>query len=296
MRRQSVVLAVAAGVLLLPPLGACAGSDRSIQAVDRGPARAGAASAGPAADLTTGISAELLARVPRFPAAPPPEPMVVPAGPSAGWLSTVSTTAPVAFLTIDDGWVKDGEGAQLIRAIHVPVTLFLTIDAIRDDPAYFVPLQRAGAVIEAHTVTHQSLRGLPYGVQMREVCGSADQLADLYGRRPVLFRPPYGEIDSTTLQVVHDCGMLAALYWRETVINGSVRYQETDHTVHAGDIILLHFRATFVEDFLAALWAIHDAGLTPALLESYLVAAPETVGTPSPTTRPPGQRAGPELG
>jgi peptidoglycan/xylan/chitin deacetylase (PgdA/CDA1 family) len=276
---------VAAGLVLLASLGACAGVDRSVSAVGgSGPARAGAAST---ADLDTGISAQLLARVPRFPPAPPPEPMVVPAGPSAGWLSTVSTSQPVAFLTIDDGWIKDREAAQLIRAAHVPVTLFLTIDAIRDDPAYFVPLQRAGAAIEAHTITHQSLRGLPYGVQKREVCGSADQLAELYGRRPLLFRPPYGEIDSTTLRVVHDCGMLAALHWRESVINGAVRYQQADHTVQAGDIILLHFRATFVEDFLAALWAIHDAGLTPARLESYLVAGAEPSATPSPTTRPP---------
>jgi hypothetical protein len=32
----------------------------------------------------------------------------------------------------------------------------------------------------------------------------------------------------------------------------------------------MHFRPTFFQDVIAALNAIHDAGLTPALLENYL--------------------------
>jgi peptidoglycan/xylan/chitin deacetylase (PgdA/CDA1 family) len=212
---------------------------------------------------------DYLARIPKFPPAPAPQPITVPPGPPAAWISRIPTEQPVAFLTIDDGWVKSPEAIALMRAAHVPVTLFLTINAIRDDPGYFKKLQNSGAVIEAHTITHTSLVGLSYDLQKREACGSADQLADLYGRRPVLFRPPFGNKDATTLQVVHDCGMKAAFFWKETVDKGIVRYQE-GHQVKRGDIILMHFRPAFVDDFLAALQAIHDAGLTPALLESYI--------------------------
>jgi hypothetical protein len=49
-----------------------------------------------------------------------------------------------------------------------------------------------------------------------------------------------------------------------------VSYQTSVHRIHAGDIILMHFKPTFVQDVLAALRAIHDAGLTPALLEDYI--------------------------
>jgi hypothetical protein len=69
--------------------------------------------------------------------------------------------------------------------------------------------------------------------------------------------------------VVYDCGMKAAFYWKETVNAGVVRYQ-TGHQIQPGDIILMHFRPTFVEDFLAALRTIHDAGLTPTRLEDYI--------------------------
>ena len=50
-----------------------------------------------------------------------------------------------------------------------------------------------------------------------------------------------------------------------------------------GDIILMHFRPAFVEDFLAALRVIYEAGLAPALLEDY-INLPGTV--PDPATNP----------
>jgi peptidoglycan/xylan/chitin deacetylase (PgdA/CDA1 family) len=208
-------------------------------------------------------------RIPRFPAAPPAEKIAIPAGPNAAWLSHIPTTQKVAFLTIDDGWTRRPEAIPLFRAAHVPVTLFLTINAIKSDPAYFKQLQASGAVIEAHTITHTQLKGKPAEFQRGEICGSADRLGDIYGRRPILFRPPFGDQDGTTLQMTHECGMKAAFFWKETVDKGVVRFQE-GHTVQPGDIILMHFRPAFVDDFLAALQAIHDAGLTPALLEDYI--------------------------
>jgi peptidoglycan/xylan/chitin deacetylase (PgdA/CDA1 family) len=210
-----------------------------------------------------------LARIPTFPPAPPPEKITLPAGPNAAWLTHIPTTQKVAFLTIDDGWIKPAQAVDLVKAAHVPVTLFLTINAIRNNPGYFKQFQANGAVIEAHTITHTELKGKSADFQKREICGSADQLGNLYGRRPVLFRPPFGDEDPTTLQMTHACGMKAAFFWKETVDKGKVEFQ-TGHTVQPGDIILMHFRPAFVDDFLAALQAIHDAGLTPALLEDYI--------------------------
>jgi peptidoglycan/xylan/chitin deacetylase (PgdA/CDA1 family) len=212
---------------------------------------------------------DMLARVPKFGPRPAAKKIKLPGGDSAAWLSKIPTDQPVAFLTIDDGWVKRPEALALFKRADIPVTLFLTINAIKDNPGYFQQLRGAGAVIEAHTVTHTKLKGQSYDFQKREVCGSADQLQQLYGRRPVLFRPPFGEKDDTTLKVVRDCGMRAAFFWKETVDLGVVRYQ-SGSTVQRGDILLMHFRERFVDDFIAALQAIKAAGLTPALLEDYI--------------------------
>ena len=212
-----------------------------------------------------------LTDVPTFAAPPPPEPIVLPPGDEVPFLSRVPVTQPVAFLTIDDGYLKPAEAAKLFAAAHIPVTLFLTTDAIKDDVPFFDHLRGYGAVIEAHTISHPELRGRSRAFQQRQICAGADRLGEWYGRRPVLFRPPFGDKDHTTLEVAHGCGLKAAFMWKETVDKGKVRFQEGD-TVQPGDIILMHFRPAFVRDFIAALQAIHRAGLTPALLEDYVPA------------------------
>ncbi|GAA0511662.1 polysaccharide deacetylase family protein [Paractinoplanes deccanensis] len=208
-------------------------------------------------------------RIPQFPPAPAPTKVTLPAGNAAGWFSRVPTDQKIAFITIDDGWVKHPQALRLLQAANVPTTLFLEVNAIKDNPAYFKALESAGATIEDHTISHPNLKGKSYAFQKSEICGGADRLAAYYGRRPVLFRPPGGTHDATTLRVVKDCGMKAAFYWKETTDHGVVFYQE-GKTVKPGDIILMHFRPRFPDDFLAVLNAIHKAGLTPARLEDYI--------------------------
>ena len=210
-----------------------------------------------------------LTDVPRFPPPPPPEPIVLPDGDEVPYLSRVPVTQPVAFLTIDDGYLAHPEAPKLLAAAGIPVTLFLTTDAIHENVPFFGALRDHGAVIEAHTITHPELRGRSYAFQKRQICGGTDRLESWYGRRPVLFRPPFGDKDHTTLRVAKECGIKAAFMWKETVNEGIVRYQE-GHRLQPGDIILMHFRPAFVKDFLAALRAMRAAGLTPALLEDYV--------------------------
>ncbi|WP_432983860.1 polysaccharide deacetylase family protein [Dactylosporangium sp. CA-233914] len=210
-------------------------------------------------------------RLPKFGQPPVPERINIPEGAGAPYYARIPTDQPVAFLTIDDGWVKRPEALELLRESGVKVTLFLTINAIKDNPGYFKQLQAAGADIEAHTITHPNLKGKSYDFQKREICGSADQLGTMYGHRPKLFRPPFGDKDATTMKVARDCGLQAGFFWKETVDKGTVRYQE-GHGVQKGDIILMHFRDRFVDDFIASLQAIAAAGLTPALLIDYLPA------------------------
>ncbi|GAA0579210.1 hypothetical protein GCM10010172_75150 [Paractinoplanes ferrugineus] len=240
-----------------------------------------------------------LSDVPRFLPPPAPEPIVLAPGDQVPFLSRIPVTQPVAFLTIDDGFLKNPEAEKLFAAARIPVTLFLTTDAIHDDPAFFDRLRSYGAVIEAHTISHPELAGRSAEFQHHQICDGADRLAQWYGRRPVLFRPPFGDKDTTTLRVAKQCGMTAAFMWKETVDKGKVRYQEELKTVQRGDIILMHFRPAFVKDFLAALTAMHRAGLTPALLEDYVPGA--SLATPaspptSPAAGPPPSRSSSPLG
>jgi len=214
-----------------------------------------------------------LGRLPKFGPAPAPVPSDVDAGDSSPVWFKVPTTQPVAFLTIDDGMVRHPMALPLLKASGIRVTLFLTLGYAQKDPAYFKALQKAGAVIENHGITHTSLKGQPYEFQKHEICHTADRFADLFGRRPTLFRPPYGEYDPMTLKVARECGQKVVVHWTETVDKGVVRYQSSNHTIRPGHIVLMHFRPAYGDDFTAALIRMKASGVRPALLEDYVKGA-----------------------
>jgi peptidoglycan/xylan/chitin deacetylase (PgdA/CDA1 family) len=242
-----------------------------------GPIGSGAASPvvpsppGSASPIPTGADNPYLAMVPKFGLPPVPEPITVPAGPVAPIYHRLPVHQPVAFLTMDDGQTQLPQAIPLMQAAHIRFTMFLIAPVAAGNPGFFKQLVEAGGVIEDHTITHPEMKGKSYDFQRHEVCGAKASLEQTFDTHLSLFRPPYGDYDQTTLRAVHDCGLKAAFHWSETVNDGKVFYQTENHQIAAGDIILMHFRPAFVQDVLAALTAIHDAGLTPALLEDYLV-------------------------
>ncbi|GAA2353171.1 chitooligosaccharide deacetylase [Catellatospora methionotrophica] len=212
-----------------------------------------------------------LDKAPKFGPAPAPQRVKVPESASAMWLFKVPTTNKVAFITIDDGALsRKPEVIEFIRQAKIPVTMFLNSPAATKYTPYFKAIQEAGGMVENHTITHTSLKGKSYEFQKKEICGSADKLEDLFGRRPTLFRPPFGNKDANTLKAAHACGAQAAFFWTQTVDKGIVRYQTSKKVVLPGDVLLMHFRPALMDDLLGALNAIYKSGLTPALLEDYI--------------------------
>ncbi|MEV4534599.1 polysaccharide deacetylase family protein [Asanoa sp. NPDC049518] len=200
-----------------------------------------------------------------------PHPVKLPANGLPPFWLRVPTQDKVAFITIDDGALAQPAAVpDFIRDARIPVTMFLNSPAATEHTDYFKAIEAAGGVVENHTIHHTSLRGMSYAYQKQEICGSADKLEQLFGKRPTLFRPPFGDHDDTTIRAARDCGAEALFYWTETVDKGIVRYQTPDKRVQPGDVLLMHFRPRLMDDLLAALRAIHQAGLTPALIRDYL--------------------------
>lgn len=186
-------------------------------------------------------------------------------------ISHVPVHGKLVFITIDDGWEKDPAFVRLIRRKRIPLTLFLTDAAIRNDYGYFRGLQRAGALIEDHTMTHPYLPKLSYARQKDQICAPADIYARQYGARPTIFRAPYGAAGRTTLRAARDCGMKAVFFWREVVTGGRIAYQVPGR-LHPGDILLVHFNPNMTADFQRLLRTIAAQGFRPAPIKDHLPA------------------------
>lgn len=184
-------------------------------------------------------------------------------------LSHILTKQNVVFLGIDDGATKQPSELQTMKDNSVKASLFLTYRFIKDNPIFFTGFLSEGSLIEDHTQDHKLLSQLSYQDQKQEICGEADLLKQLYGRRPVFLRPPGGDYNTDTQKAAADCGMKAVIMWNAKANGGFMQYQE-GHQLRPGDIVLMHFRPEFKQDMQSFIDAEKKAGLHTELLENWL--------------------------
>ena len=268
-RRRLAVLAVAGLMAIVAASGFDVVRDRpALEVVASSPPPGDGGAGEPAGDTPTETTAP-----PWVWNRPPSTPGPLAAAPGlAPVITRVETTDPVVFLTIDDGFTRGPEAAAAFRALGIPASLFLVDGPVVSAAGWFDGLP--GSLVESHTQTHPNMRGLSESAQRAEICGNADLIERAYGRRPVLFRPPYGNYDEATQRAAAACGIRAIVLWQETVNDDVVEFREVTH-LRAGDIILMHFRTSFVQELNLIKDRVQQAGLHFALLEDYL--APDTV-------------------
>jgi len=200
----------------------------------------------------------------------PPRPVVHAV--ASRYVEHVSTRDRVVFLTIDDGVVRDPAFLDLERRQHLPVTLFLTDSVLRGTHVeYFRALQAAGAVIENHTLTHPVLTKVAAPELRRQLCGTQQSFTALFGRTPVLMRPPYGVHNPAVIATALACGDRAVVGW-DAVMPPTGRLQTWGGTgvLHSGDIVLMHFLTGLAQQVERLQRLVRGEHLRFALLENYV--------------------------
>ncbi|MFE6622167.1 polysaccharide deacetylase family protein [Streptomyces sp. NPDC057740] len=226
----------------------------------------------------------------RIPLTPPPPPLIKPKvttregfevdGHEELGLPPVFTTVPtkqrVVFLTIDDGAEKDPAFLRMMNDLQVPYTAFLSDYLIKDDYGYFKRMQRDGVALNNHTLHHPYLPALSYRRQQYEICAMQDVIEERYGKRPLLFRPPFGNYDRDSLRAAKSCGVRYVPLWNEEVFVDHWEYREWDQRIRPGDIVLTHFRGrddwkgTMPDMIRRFLNKVTAEGYAVARLEDYL--------------------------
>ncbi|WTQ58143.1 polysaccharide deacetylase family protein [Streptomyces sp. NBC_00158] len=190
--------------------------------------------------------------------------------------TTVPTEDKVVFLTVDDGAEKDPEFIRMMSELKIPYTAFLSDYLVRDNYPYFKEMQAAGVTLNNHTLNHRYMPGLSYEQQREEICGQQDTIQKQFGKRPSLFRPPYGNYNQDTLKAAKSCGIKAVPLWNAEAFVNRMDYREWDRDLHPGDIILTHFRGredwkgTMPDMIRHVMKTVTDKGYAVARLEDYL--------------------------
>ncbi|WP_435974508.1 polysaccharide deacetylase family protein [Streptomyces sp. Qhu_M48] len=193
--------------------------------------------------------------------------------------TTVPTKQKVVFLTIDDGSEKDPELLRMMKELRIPYSAFLSDYVVKDDYGYFARMQKSqegGVSLHNHTLNHRYLPGLSYSRQKSEICGMQDVIEKRFGKRPELFRPPYGNYNEDTLRAARSCGVKAVPLWASEAFPDRMEWREWDRDLHPGDIVLTHFRGkgdwkgTMPDMIRRVMNVITAKGYAVAKLEDYV--------------------------
>lgn len=267
--RAVAVIAAIAGALALAAtvLGACGlrdGTRPSIETPAAIPTRDAVAARTDASSTTTTTVQvnDLLA--------PPPtdRPTLEPEGDMAPLVRRVDTTDRVIFITIDDGQVRDPAVLEYMLTLGLPFTSFLTEPNAKADPSFWKGTLAAWGMIETHTINHTDLPRASEATQRKEICRPADTFEELFGRRPTLFRPPYGNSSDSVRRIAAECGYDAVVLWTGSTNNETLTMQQV--SLRPGDIVLVHYRDTLHADLDAVMERARAEGFTIGRLEDYL--------------------------
>lgn len=186
-------------------------------------------------------------------------------------ITTIPTNQPVVFLGIDDGVYKDPSVIKMMKKNHIKASLYIARFFTADNPQFFKDIVKTGSLVENHTLSHDlhMTRTMTYEQQKAEICGMADYEEQVYGRRPIFFRPPGGAYTPSLMQAAGACGMRAVVTWIALSNGGKMEYQIGDK-LRPGDVVLMHFRPEFLQDMQAFIDAQDAAGLHTELLEDWV--------------------------
>jgi peptidoglycan/xylan/chitin deacetylase (PgdA/CDA1 family) len=204
-----------------------------------------------------------------LPAAPSPTPVALTGSSMAPVYSVVPTMNRVIFLGIDDGIVRDPQVLAFLEQAHIPFTAFLSEPQAASGLAFWHAIQAAGGTVESHTLTHPDLTKLSTARQRQEICATLGLYQQWFGRRPTLFRPPYGRYDSRVRVIAASCGYRAVVMWKGATNDGRLDLQD-GKLLKPGDILLMHWRTDLLQNLRVVVAACKTQGFTIARLQDYL--------------------------
>jgi peptidoglycan/xylan/chitin deacetylase (PgdA/CDA1 family) len=129
-------------------------------------------------------------------------------------VARVETTKRLVALTFDDGpnglWTPLVQ--QRLAQAHVPATFFLIGHDVVSRPDLMQAELAAGSEVGDHTYRHRQLTRLVPARARAEIKAGAEAISKNGGRRPTLFRPPYGKTNEAIDAMARAEGMRTILW------------------------------------------------------------------------------------
>jgi peptidoglycan/xylan/chitin deacetylase (PgdA/CDA1 family) len=167
---------------------------------------------------TTGTSTTTPARTPTTPSTPATKPTllyrVVGCRSSGTAAHREGPRRKEVAIGFDDGpWVDTPAFVTMLERLKVRATFFMIGRQVTSSyRSTLLRELRNGDVLGDHTFTHPDLATLSAGEVRSQLLSTIGAIRSLTGYTPCVFRPPYGDYDSSVLQVARSLGLSTVLW------------------------------------------------------------------------------------
>jgi len=145
---------------------------------------------------------------------------------------------------------------DILDKYNIKTTFFMTGEWINNYPDMVREIYSRGHDLGNHSQNHKQMSKLSVDEQKTEIMSVYEKIEALTGYKSFLFRPPYGDYDSTLIDTVYSCNFypiewnVDSLDWKNYGVNNIIRTVTKHKALCSGSIILLHNGAKYTADAL----------------------------------------------
>ncbi len=159
---------------------------------------------------------------------------------------SVETREKKIAITFDCAWGTEHTDAllQVLEREKVRATFFMVQFWAEKYPEYVKKIGEAGHEIGTHSATHPHMSALSAEKMRAELESSCSAIEKIAGRRPELFRPPFGDYNDRLIQTAEEAGLYTiqwdvdSLDWKD--LSAQEIAMRVIGRVQKGSIILCH--------------------------------------------------------
>lgn len=168
----------------------------------------------------------------------------------------VQTDEKVVAMSFDAGWGNEDTQKliDIFKKYNSKTTFFLVGSWVEKYPESVKALNDAGHELMNHSSSHSHFSKLCENEIITDISACNDKIEELTGKRPSLFRCPYGEYDDHVIKAVNSMGMTAIQWSVDSLDWKGISAQEIQKRVldqvEPGSIILFHNAAEHTPEAL----------------------------------------------
>ena len=164
----------------------------------------------------------------------------------------------VVSISFDAAWGNEQTQTLLdILAEHnVKSTFFLVGNWVDKYPESVKAISDAGHDVGNHSDTHPHMTKLPKDKMIAQINDCNNKIEQITGKRPILFRPPYGDYNNDVIDVAEETKVhciqwdVDSLDWKDYGADSIVDTVLNHKALGDGAIILMHNGAKYTPDAL----------------------------------------------